>query len=573
MKKLAIIGFGPRGLHALEMLFLELSKLKIDKIEVFIFETETSLGAGQVWKTNQPSVNWTNISVRALQNLEGRPEIQFKDFVIPEFPSYHNYLPEEKRKALKDLPDQFPPRKEIGAYLNDRATSILNVLEEKECVNIHRKFVTDVNFKDSGFIITDSTKHTYVVNEVLLTIGHQSTKLPKDLKHLEIESLESDKTLFSETYPIENIIESEEINAAKHIAIRGFGLAMIDAVRALTIEKGGEFRITNHKTFASEFKTSNNVVQKIIPYSLDGLPMVPKPLDKIVDEQFMPKKVQLKQFENTVSKYAKGDKKANNANFLKEIFAKIGVEIYLELENKLDSEDSAKKLEKAILNWFDDNTYKHETLVDAEIDTKTLIATYVNMAVNEVPISLDFCVGQVIRHLQPTLYKTFSHANVSDAIFADVIQFDEQMKRYSYGPPMESMQQLIALNTAGILDFSFVNNPKISTNDTFWRFEKNKNKIDCEVIINSVLSAPKLLEVTTPVILNLLKNDLIQPIHSKLGIETNADATIVLDDASQTIPLAVLGRLAKGSVIGVDAILECFGPRIKDWAKGFVSRL
>ena len=266
-------------------------------------------------------------------------------------------------------------------------------------------------------------------------------------------------------------------------------------------------------------------------------------------------------------------KKANDANLLKEIVAKIGVKIFLELENKLDSEDSAKTLEKAILNWFDDDKYKHETIVSAEMDTKTLIATYVNMAVNEVPISLDFCIGQVIRHLQPTLYKTFSYANVSDAIFADVIQFDEQMKRYSYGPPVESMQQLIALNTAGILDFSFVNNPKISTNDTFWRFEKNNQKIDCEVIINSVLSAPKLLEITTPLILNLLRNDLIQPIHSKLGIETNADATIVLDDETQTIPLAVLGRLAKGSVIGVDAILECFGPRIKNWAKGFVSRL
>lgn len=573
MKKLGIIGFGPRGLHALEMLFLELSKNRKDKIQVFIFENDNELGAGQVWYSKQATVNWTNISVRALRNLKDRPAIQMNEIIIPEFPSYIDALPKEEQEALQNLPDQFPPRREIGKYLKDRATSILKVLEKNNLVKIHNVFVTDIHYKNSEFIITDSSKNKYIVDEVLVTIGHQPTKLSKDLQHLEVESLESGKTFFSETYPIENIIQSAATHKAKHIAIRGFGLAMIDAVRALTIAKGGEFKITNDRTFASKFISSEKVAQKIIPYSLNGLPMVPKPLNKNVDEQFEPSKAQLKHFKNTVSKFAKGDKIVNDAKFLKEIFAEIGVEIYLALENRLGSENTAKELENAILNWFDDDKYKHETLVDSEIDTNTLIATYVNMAANEVPISLDFCLGQVIRHLQPTLYKTFSHANVSDAVFADVIQFDEQMKRYSYGPPIESMQQLIALYNAEILDFNFANNPEITAKDTFWIFEKNEHKIDCEVIINSVLSAPKLLEVTTPLILNLLRNDLIQPVHSELGIETHTDGTIVLDDETRKIPLAVLGRLAKGSVIGVDAILECFGPRIKDWAKGFVSRL
>ncbi|WP_262486210.1 hypothetical protein [Gillisia marina] len=37
--------------------------------------------------------------------------------------------------------------------------------------------------------------------------------------------------------------------------------------------------------------------------------------------------------------------------------------------------------------------------------------------------------------------------------------------------------------------------------------------------------------------------------------------------------MAVLGRLSKGSVIGVDAILECFGPRVTDWAKAAAKRV
>lgn len=92
-------------------------------------------------------------------------------------------------------------------------------------------------------------------------------------------------------------------------------------------------------------------------------------------------------------------------------------------------------------------------------------------------------------------------------------------------------------------------------------------------MINSVLDAPKLLDVTSPLIKNLLQNDLIQPIHSKLGIETTADGYVITPDDKNDVPIAVLGRLAKGSVIGVDAILECFGPRIEDWAKAYVSQL
>ncbi|KOY50629.1 FAD/NAD(P)-binding protein [Polaribacter dokdonensis] len=573
MKKLGIVGFGPRGLNALEMLFLELSKQKNQLIAVHIFESEEELGAGQVWNTKQSTVNWTNITVRALRNLKGRPEIILNGIEIPSYPSYIDSLSAKDREALAHLPDQFPPRREIGKYLKNRAKSILEVLQQHHIVKVHKTFIADINLKDNEFHLLDLSGNNNVLDEVLLTIGHQTTKLSEDLKAFEIDGLESKKTFFSETYPIDKIIKAEATSTSKNIAIRGFGLAMIDAVRALTIEKGGKFKIIDKKTFASKFITSQNVAKKIIPYSLDGLPMVPKPLNKEIDNQFKPSEKQLAKFEKEVLKYAKGDVKAENADFLKALFAKIGVEIYKNLEQKIETSDSDEQLENTILMWFQNQQHQHECLLDTEISTISLLTNYVSMAAHEINVSLDFCVGQVIRHLQPTLYKSFSHANVSDALFADVIQFDEMMKRYSYGPPIESMQQLIALHEANILDFRFVDDPEIITKKDYWLFKKGEQELNCEVVINSVLSAPKLLEVSTPIILNLLKDDLLQPVHSKLGIETNKDGTIVLDDDSRKIPLAVLGRLAKGSVIGVDAILECFGPRIKDWAKGAVSRL
>ena len=92
-------------------------------------------------------------------------------------------------------------------------------------------------------------------------------------------------------------------------------------------------------------------------------------------------------------------------------------------------------------------------------------------------------------------------------------------------------------------------------------------------MIDSVLDSPKLLNVCSPIVKKLVRNDLIEPIHSTLGIETTKNGYVTTDENLDEIPIAVLGRLAKGSVIGVDAILECFGSRIQDWAKFYVEQL
>ncbi len=68
-------------------------------------------------------------------------------------------------------------------------------------------------------------------------------------------------------------------------------------------------------------------------------------------------------------------------------------------------------------------------------------------------------------------------------------------------------------------------------------------------------------------------DELIKPIYSELGIKTTKDGIIKTHHKNQFIPLAVLGRLTNGSVIGVDSISECFGPRVEDWAKATVKRV
>jgi len=92
-------------------------------------------------------------------------------------------------------------------------------------------------------------------------------------------------------------------------------------------------------------------------------------------------------------------------------------------------------------------------------------------------------------------------------------------------------------------------------------------------MINSVLDAPKINSVNSSIIQNLLSNNLIEAVHDELGISTDENAYVISQEKSRKIPIALLGRLAKGTIIGVDAILECFGKRPEQWATEAIKRL
>ncbi len=576
MKKIAIIGVGPRGLSALESLFSALSKyMEASKTFVTLFETSQFPGAGQVWDINQSNVNWLNISQRALNDLKGRKEIQLNNCIIPSFPGYVDWLPEALKNDQYNDPDLFPPRSQMGKYLNARYNSIAEPLLAKKLIRLVSSTVISINYNKENFRVSTGDDKEHEFDEVVLTIGHQSTKLPKQLKKWKQHvGKHNNLTLFLDAYPVENIGNSKNINSKSIVGIRGFGLAMIDDVRALTIDRGGTFEITDTKTFQSTFKNAKDIPQKIVPFSLDGKPMIPKPLNGKIDELFTPSEKEIDEFSQQIRAHTNSEKQATDITFLKKAIASIVAKQYLRLNNKAYYQfQTQKDCEATILAWLDDEDVKHPAIYPSKSETEILIGDYIEMAVSSSHISLDYCIGQVWRHCQPHMYNLFAHADLPDEVMADIVAIDERIKRYSYGPPVESMQQLLALHRAGILTFDYVDDPEIKLIKNGWKLTAGNKEVIVNCMINSILSPPKLLEVTSPVIKNLLSDDLLQPVHSDLGIKTYSNGCVELPDSKDFISLAVLGRLSKGSILGADAILECFSNQIDDWAEGVVRRM
>ena len=86
------------------------------------------------------------------------------------------------------------------------------------------------------------------------------------------------------------------------------------------------------------------------------------------------------------------------------------------------------------------------------------------------------------------------------------------------------------------------------------------------------LDSPRVEKVNSPIIQHLLKDDLVQVVHDDLGIDTTVQGYVRSALEHKDVPVAILGRLVKGTIIGVDAILECFGQRPDSWASTAAER-
>ncbi|MCH4824155.1 FAD/NAD(P)-binding protein [Gramella lutea] len=569
-KVIAIVGCGPRGLAALEELFKEISNFKTSiDFEVILFETSKNLGTGKAWDLDQPNSNWINISDFALQELEGRVKISFDSFSVPSFPSYRDWcLANGFQKASEKDKDVYPPRSVMGTYLNERFNSIFDILKENNLVSHYSEEIVDLQKSDNKIKLI-STESSYDVDECLLTIGHQPTELSEESQTWKNHA-ERRKCVYIHD-PYESEIADNNWDH-KEIAIKGFGLSMIDICRMLTTCRGGGFREKPDSKFLKYLKTGDEV--KIYPFSLDGLPVVPKPYGRKVDSYFQPSKRQVKHFELKIENHLVEPEKIENIDFLVSAFASISAEIYSEMETPYTKGNyENEEIEKLIKDWLNDMDTKHALILDTSMPTRDYMEKTVSMANGESAFSLDYTVGQIWRQLQPTMYRLFAHSGLKGEVMKEIVDLDESTKRYSYGPPVESILQLLALMDADVLDLRFIKDPETDLHEKGWKLRRENESVVANVMINSILAGPDIEKMDSTIIKKLKKNLQIEQVESGLGIATESSGLILVENYNSQIPVAVLGRNSKGSILGTDAILECFSPEIELWAQGVVERI
>ncbi len=575
MKNIIIVGVGPRGLYALEKLVEAIGSFEINQeIHISLIEPTDQLGSGHVYDTDQPETNWINITDRALEaDLQGRPVITINGLNIEGFPSYRQWNRTKTSEKIRQM-DVFPQRAHMGRYLRERFESIAGTLSSTGLLTIFKDRVTAVKRDSDRFKVVLVKHKAMMADEVLLSIGHQSTANSEQIKRWRKHVIKYNNLhLFEKTYPIENLMRIPELYSGKTVALRGFGLAMIDVVRMLSEGLGGQFTLTDVQARTMHYEPSGKEPSAIIPFSLDGLSVVPKPLNESIDQLFQPTSEHEDKLRGAIKKAVSNPKDIIDTRFLLGPMAEICAAVYCRPNGSAISHDLSKaEVFTLIRQWLLDEDFSHDLIVPKDQLPETSMQDFVNMAVTGKQVSLDYSIGQVWRLLQPLMYEELAHSNLSSEILAQIVHLDERIKRYSYGPPMDSIQQLLALIAADILKIRLVDDPDIALDEEGWHFESDKSSDTATILINTVLDSPKLIEVDTMLVKELLKDGMMQPLHPSLGVLTDREGCVITV-TDEKIPLALIGRLAKGTLLGVDAILECFGSPIEQWVEGVVKRL
>ncbi|WP_158594592.1 FAD/NAD(P)-binding protein [Ulvibacterium marinum] len=567
----AIVGCGPRGLSALESLFRQAAKNEVLP-KVLVVEKSPYPGAGPVYDLDQADSNWLNVSRRAV-GINNREKTVFENFSIPDFPDFQEWSGYNAEPHSLTEVDEFPLRSELGKYLHERYNSIAGILHSQGLLVYINGEADIIRIDEQSVVISILGGQSCLAREAALCIGHQPIELDGQmtmwLKRVqELDNCE----LYTQPYPVSRITNTSTGLSNYTIAIRGFGLAMIDVVRALTIDLDGKFEITDDKKRTMKYHASGKEPRSIIPFSLDGLPMAPKPLNKEIDLLYIPSKDQLEDYGNAIFRRIE-KAEARSTDFLIDAIAPIIADKFIAMDSmSIEHTLSRAEIEEIVSQWLRNDTFSHELLIPIDMGALEAINRFIAMATGSGAVSLDYCIGHVWRHCQPTMYRILSFAPLPDDLICKIVALDERLKRYSYGPPVDSLQQLSELADCGILDLSLVNNPEIELAEVGWTFELEGKTDNADIMINSVLDSPQLLKVQSPIIKGILMNEAVAPIHDKLGARTEENGLMISKNSENVVPVAMMGRLAKGTLIGVDAIAECFGTRSVHWAKGVIDR-
>ena len=531
--KIAVIGFGPRGLGALEAL----AALHADgdtPFQVEVFDPYPAPGAGPNFDPAESDICLLNIPMRDISSAPPAPL---------NGPSFAQWLSDAPG------PDTFPTRADLGRYLEARYAALRST--DALTITHHSIRVDTATKAETGWDVRTADMRYGPYAEVLLTLGQPPVSPDDQLAEWTDHAASSSGTL-AQAYPAQQLEERAKAWAGKTVAIRGLALSAFDVLRALTLSQGGRFE-------GDLYNSSGREPARILPFSLDGKPPFPKPETSARDAIFEPTASETDAFEAAMHRASRTTAKAAQKLIMDALVPPV-VRI---LETGEDSHSVAEWLEAEFSAPGSQET-------DGPLET---LETGIDIASGVRAPTIGYIVGQLWRKWQNPLRAALNPANTPAETAKLIVGFDEGLKRYSYGPPVSSSRELRALVKAGIVDLALVKDPAITLIQSGWRLEVETRSGDAEVMVDAVLPPPDPTIVCAPLVEGLLEQGHLVPGGKGLAARTNADGRLIDADGKPAKGLCLLGRLALGSVIAADSLHDCFGAAAHRWAAGVRSRL
>lgn len=520
--KVGIIGCGPRGLRVLEDL-LASQRESSEISSVTIWEPSEFVGAGVNYADDCDPTCLLNVPCRDL-DIVGRAGTRR----VSAFPGWREWKRDSTCCSDEDV---FPPRVQLGRYLNERFLSLMDDANLAEKISVVRTRVNKCQLLDGRWWVCSDGQ--IVVDELHVCIGHQPSK-PTNRQKAIREQI--DTQYIESVYPIAELTARTELTSESAVAVQGFGLSCIDAIMALTEGRGGSFIGDTQNTppqMRTSYRASGGEPAKIYPYTLDGLVPVPKPATAELDSHFAPKGGQGVTREGVLDALRQ-IQQGRSKSVLTGFVGRHAYEVAKRHPN-FDANTADSKKFAAFLS-----SPREDPSIGA---ASKALRDYYEMACGIRPPSVGYIAGQVWRHMQRPLYevtKELSGGN-DKSLLPPVLEIDEGLKRLTYGPPAYQVAKMIALVEAGILSLEFLADPEVAMDCNRVKLSTRGKKVDCDYFINSVLSGVDPKSLDSPLLESLLSAEHIRA-DTELGF------------VSLRSNLQLHGRIHSNEVVGADSI-------------------
>ncbi len=598
IRKIAIIGGGPKGIYGFERLAAWFKvNPPTERIEIRIFNRTDSFAAGENYRVGQPS--WLLIN-----NPVGEVNMWPEEKPSPVVPLPLSLTEWVNRNENLHVTDQdYTSRAIVGRYLAHGFRLIASNLPDKVFGNYSVGEVTDI-YKDSGkyALCMDTNGHeksppTELYDHVLLATGHpRNRETEEQLRYQSFANKHTSCGYIPYIYPVETAFK--DLPPSCSIGMKGIGLTFVDAVLALTEGKGGVFKRDESEKLV--YNPSGNEPKVIYPFSRSGLPMLPrrsvpgemsklkfftKPeLQKIQTRGKIDFKQQIWPLLSQDMIYAYYDIAMKEAGFPEGLSASTDFE---------DVQRTVAEYQQKCpgLKRFDPDTFLDPLQENSTFDGQTFhqyIHSQYNFYVKEArkgefksPLAAVTAVWKKASSLFCDLYSFGGFTPESQRYFDRSIR--GKLNRVTFGPPVESAEKMYALVESGILNFGAARSPNLSMDEKSGAFilESGQRSLRHHVqyLVDARIPKMSLADDCSKLFRKLLNRGLIttfinratQEAYQTGAVNITPEGFVIDNQGNVNSGIAVTGTPTEGITFDNDTLSRNRNNFVNSWAE-YISK-
>lgn len=595
IRKVAIIGGGPKGIYGFERLT---AWLKInppsDRTEIHVFNKTDSFGAGENFRIEQYPYLLMNNPVCEINMWDEKEPLP----VVPHPLSFSEWL--HQIAGIKIPPNDYASRAMAGRYLSYGFHLITSNLPKNVIGKYRIGEVVDV-FKDSEkYMICLKTDDTVNCcpgdrfDHVLLATGHPSfTETEQSLNIRSFTETHKKAGYLPFVYPTESVFKNVPRNC--RVGIKGMGLTFVDAVLALTEGKGGRFE-REQKKFTLAYRPSGEEPAVIYPFSRSGLPMIPR--RSIPNENN-----RLCFFSRTALERMNSGGKLNFEQQIWPLLRQEMIYTYYDVAKRnsgypggLSACKDFDEVERCIIKYHKKYPSEIRFDVDHFLDPlqkpeyhdevshhhiiKTLSREYLMEACKGELRSPLAAVAAVWRNVSSLFCEVYSFGGLtpeSQRFFDSTIR--GKMNRISYGSPVQSAEKIVSLMECGILNFNAARNPGLILDEKSGMFilESGKNNIryPFQYLVDARIAKMSLSDQPGLLFRNLLNRGLItihengfgKDVYQTGAVNITRQGFVIDKYGSVNRGIAVTGTPTEGITFDNDTLSRDRNNFVDNWAE------